>query len=231
MGPYSRLLFLLFFVVIPGMASAQRDAEVGVFAGMSYYKGDINPSHEFYSPLPSAGLLYRYNFNPRYAIRVGAIYGQLHANDQDFNNLFQQKRNQSFKASLIDLSVMPEFNFLPLKKKRQKISYTTYVTAGIAVDYPLSSTYPLSNYYTFPFGVGGKFLITENVTLGLEWTFRKTFDDHIDGIQNSQDASKTQSFIHHNDWYSFFGVSFTYKFFNGIRQCPAYGNAKSISGL
>ncbi len=62
------LLVLLSVFVIPLIA--QRDSDYGVFGGISYYMGDINPEKYFYAPSPALGIIYRYNFHPRHAIRT-----------------------------------------------------------------------------------------------------------------------------------------------------------------
>jgi len=55
-------ILLLLFVSISTFG--QRNADYGVFGGVSSYLGDINTNRLFYSPLPAAGLFYRYNLIP-----------------------------------------------------------------------------------------------------------------------------------------------------------------------
>ena len=58
----------------------KRSSEVGVFLGGSYYIGDLNPNGHFSQfTRPAAGIVYRYNFNRRFAARANFLYGNLEA--------------------------------------------------------------------------------------------------------------------------------------------------------
>ena len=70
--------------------------------------------------------------------------------------------------------------------------------------------------------------VAKRVTAGAEWSFRKSFNDRIDGLEN---PSGVHSVIHNNDWYSFMGIFITYKFFNFAGDCPAYKKEKWISHI
>jgi len=56
-----------------GIISTVIDAQegnLGIFAGIAYYNGEINQRNAFYTPMPSLGILYRHNFNKRLAFRI-----------------------------------------------------------------------------------------------------------------------------------------------------------------
>jgi len=110
-----RLPWIFLFFSIFYCAGGQPNSDYGIFGGVSTYLGDINPGRIMYSPLPAAGILYRYNLHPRQAIRGSIFYGGLRANDLDFNNVFQTTRNSSFTGSVAELAAQFEFNFLPYK--------------------------------------------------------------------------------------------------------------------
>jgi hypothetical protein len=222
----SFILILTFF--LSASLSAQKKAEVGIFGGTSYYLGDINHERQFYSPSFAGGLVYRYNLDTRYALRANAFYGGLKASDKDFSDAYQQLRNASFSANLIDLSALLEFNFLSFKPSLRHFSYTTYVDAGLGAMVMLSSTYSVSNVLTIPFGVGFKIGITDRLVAGIEWNMRKTFDDNIDGVKNS-DITMVNSMFHESDWHSFAGITITYRFFDSENDCPAYERKKAGS--
>ena len=74
-------------------------------------------------------------------------------------------------------------------------------------------------YLSLPFGVGVKVNFPSRISAGAEWSFRKSFNDRIDGVEN---PSGLHSLIHNNDWYSFLGIFITFKFFNFAAECPAY---------
>jgi hypothetical protein len=93
-----KIRWLLLFLILSLSLSGQRNADYGVMLGVSSYIGDINPNRLLYSPQPAGGLFYRYNLNPREALRTNLLLGGLHANDLDFNNSFQKSRAASFSV-------------------------------------------------------------------------------------------------------------------------------------
>ena len=62
-----------------------QNSELGFMLGGTYYQGDINTSKLFQSPFFAGGILYRYNFSSRYAIRGSIIMGKLISNDGNSN--------------------------------------------------------------------------------------------------------------------------------------------------
>jgi hypothetical protein len=66
--------------------------------------------------------------------------------------------------------------------------------------------------------------------ISLEWAYRKTFTDYLDQLPDDEYSgipsidNKQRSYAATNDWYSFAGVSLTYKFAFGKTKCPAYRN-------
>jgi opacity protein-like surface antigen len=217
-----RLDIILLALAMPFTAMAQREANIGVFGGTSYYMGDINPNRHFYRPAPSFGFLYRYNFNARYALRLNIFEVNLSGNDLDFPGRLNPDRPVSpanFSTSLLDMSVQGEFNFLSFTPNFGKWNYTPYLFAGAGGALVISSNTNATNTIAIPFGIGAKINITSRLSAGAEWGFRKTFSDRIDGVQN---PSGKQTWIHNNDWYSIMGIFITYKFFNFAADCPAY---------
>ncbi len=220
---FKRLLTLLSVTLLATFSAfTQKAADIGIFAGTAYYLGDINPNRHFYRPSFSIGALYRYNINTRYAIRFNAYYVHLSGNDLDFPDQVHPDRPlspASFNTSLLDLALQGEFNFLPYTPGVADFAYTPYVSAGFAGALILGSDQAAQNFVSFPFGLGVKVNLTGRLSAGAEWSFRKTFSDRIDGIEN---PSGIQSPIHNNDWYSVAGIFITYKFFNFAADCPVY---------
>ena len=89
--------------------------------------------------------------------------------------------------------------------------------------------------FTLPFGIGFKYSLNSRLGLALEWGVRKTFSDYLDDVSttyyldgeqinpdNVAEVRSDPTFSHKpyqergnpktNDWYSFLGVSLTYKF-------------------
>jgi opacity protein-like surface antigen len=211
-----RIFIIYIILIFITKAEAQRNANIGVFAGTSYYLGDINQERIFYSPGVAVGGIYRYNINKRYAIRVNGYFTYLSGNPDDFSdNIYDIASTSSFSRPVFDWSMQMEFNFLPYLPTVKKLDYTSYISGGIGC-FTISD-----NPITIPFGVGVKLNVTDKLCAGAEWSFRKTFNDQIDYTGN---PTGINSFIHNTDWYSFMGVFITYKFFRLMVDCPAYSD-------
>jgi hypothetical protein len=221
------ILCLLCFAIT---LSGQRNSDYGVLAGVSSYLGDINPNKLLYSPRPAAGIFYRYNFHPRQALRMNIFFGGLKGNDLDFNNDFQVEREASFSGSITELALQYEFNFFPYSTMGKLWNYTPYFAAGVGgVFINTTSTLKGINqtYSAFvpviPFSIGFKINIHKNIGLEAEYGFRKTFYDNFDGLKDLV-APSDYAWTHNNDWYTFTGVSVTWKFFSKLAGCPAYND-------
>ncbi len=219
-----RILLLYLFIFSTHLLIAQSRTEAGIMLGTSYYQGDINNSKIFYAPSLAYGLILKYNLSDHLSATAKGYYGKLRANDADFSELENQLRGASFTATLIDISFLVEFNFLPYNSsgyiKKNKHRFAPFIFLGVGGNYIFSSG-GFENPITIPFGLGIKYNIFERLTLGLEWSYRKTFNDQIDGVLNVQDDLNTPV-IHNDDWYSFCGIFVTYKLFRDKIDCPTY---------
>jgi hypothetical protein len=204
-----KLLILLLLLGLFLKVSAQRN-EIGVFLGTSYYLGDLNPSKHFLLSKPAGGLIYRYVFNPRWAIKVSGMYGSVEGDDAVAK--FNETRNLSFKSHVFEVSPQLELNFLPYVTGNTKEDYfTPYIFAGISVfsfnpkakfegvwydlkplgtegqgipQYSNLKPYSLTNI-SFPFGLGFKYSVGKNVCIGAEWGLRKTVTDYLDDVSTT----------------------------------------------
>ena len=214
-----KLLWLSLFITISISAYGQRNADFGVFGGLSSYLGDINPGRLMYSPLPAGGLLYRYNFNPRQALRTNVFIGGLRADDLDFKNSFQTARAASFSGFVGEWAIQYEFNFLQYSTQGKRWNYTPYIAAGAGIAF--INTAVFTYVPVIPFSLGFKINIYKNLGLEAEYGFRKTFYDNFDGLKDLTDPSD-YGWLHNNDWYSFAGITFTWKIYNRLAGCPAF---------
>ena len=206
--------------------------EAGVFGGVGYYLGDINPRRHFYDPGLSAGGMIKHNFTEHHCLRFNAFLGQLKGNDLDFKNEYQKNRAHSFETSLIDFHIGYEFSFMPYLINRYVKAHTPYIFAAIGYSFILSSNtgtttgHAAADHATIPFGVGYKYRISENISIGCEWGMRKTFTDKIDGILNpGPEGSYART--HNNDWYSFAGVFVTFRLVEKKFVCPGIQEQKT----
>jgi hypothetical protein len=218
------ILSFLLVLSLSLSVSGQRNADYGVFAGVSSYLGDINPNRLLYSPLPAGGIFYRYNLHPRQALRTSIFIGGLKANDLDFNNNFQIARAASFAGTVGEWTLQFEFNFLPFSTEGKSWDYTPYIAAGAGIAFINTATF--TYVPVIPFSIGFKVNVYKNIGLEAEYGFRKTFYDNFDGLKDMV-APSDYAWIHNNDWYSFTGIAVTWKFYNKLAGCPAYGDVDS----
>lgn len=170
--------------------------------GGSYYMGELNPGKQFYRAKPAGGLLYRKNFNPRYALKLNVLYGTIEAYDADSESKSQQQRNLSFRSQVFDFSTQIEFNFLPFTIGNKEKSFSPYIFGGISIFkynpeaalngewYKLQPLKTEGHKYSlvqpaFPFGLGLKLSIGDKFALGMEWGLRRTFNDYIDDVSTT----------------------------------------------
>ena len=141
---------ILLICIVANPVTAQRVSEVGPFAGVSYYLGDLNLNKHFFFSKPAGGLVHRYILNSHFAIKNSFLYGTVYADDSKSNNPTQVNRNLHFKSSILDISTVIEFNFLPfdgpegesVRAGSDKYYFTPYVFTGIS----LFSFNPQANY-------------------------------------------------------------------------------------
>jgi Domain of unknown function (DUF6089) len=219
-----RIHWLLLFLFLSLSLSGQRNSDYGVFAGVSSYLGDINPNRLLYSPLPAGGIFYRLNLNPRQALRTNLFIGGIRANDLDFKNAFQQARGASFSGTVGELAMQFEFNFLPYSTEGKLWDFTPYFAAGAGIAFINSASFKYIP--VIPFSFGFKVNVYKNIGLEAEYGFRKTFYDNFDGL-NDLVAPSDIGWIHNNDWYTFTGIAVTWKIYNKLAGCPAYGEMNS----
>jgi len=219
-----KIHWFLLFLSLSLSLSGQRKADYGIFGGVSSYFGDINPSRFLYSPLPAGGIFYRYNFNPREALRTSIFFGGLKANDLDFKNSFQQSRAAFFSGTMAEWALQFEFNFLPYSSLGKQWDFTPYFAAGAGIAFINTATFTYEP--VIPFSFGFKVNIYKNLGLEAEYGFRKTFYDNFDGLKDLV-APSDFAWMHNNDWYSFTGIAVTWKIYSKLAGCPAYNDGNS----
>lgn len=206
---------IFIFLVVPVLTFAQQKAEIGIMAGGSQYWGDLNPHKVINSPDFVVGGLYRYNIDKRHAVKFCVNYAKLSVVEDTRNVIADGSSYSLMDRAITNFAFMGEFNFLPLDSKSEDERNTTYVSAGIG--YTLQEA-----MVNIPFGLGYRYYVTERIALGGEVTLNKTFKDNLDGKENNISTSDKNTLLNNNDWYTFAGISVTYKFFNARATCPVY---------
>jgi Domain of unknown function (DUF6089) len=257
----SRLCYLLAFTFLASSVFSQT-MEIGLYGGVSYYLGDLNPGKHFLHSQISYGILARYNIDSRWAVKLSAYRGKVKGNSQ--SSSFLPDCNLSFESPVTDISAVAEFNFMKYYTGSRRDFISPYIYAGISAFFydPVANGYSLRSFGTegqtigyegrkpysnvsiaIPFGLGVKFSLAKNLGMTLFWEMHKTFTDYLDDVSqtyylNSQNINPnnpeevlSDPSLNHQpgmergnpknmDWYSFTGLTLTYKFnLHGSRKC------------
>ncbi len=182
-------------------------SELGFLAGGSYYIGDLNRYNPFKGMGPNLGLLYRYNVNPRLALRFNIGYLRVSGNDAWSKDPATVNRNLSFRNDLFELGGGVEFHYVSFQLGSKKNRATGYLLAQLALFHMNPKTQyegewielrPLQTegqthdfgargmYSKFqvaiPLGIGFKFALGDRATFNIEYAIRATFTDYIDDV-------------------------------------------------
>ncbi len=199
------VFFLMFFAILGSAFSQERYvAEVGVQGGGTFYLGDANKV-PFAKMGATYGGFFKYKLDKRYSFGLHAAGGfvQIPA--------FEEKGRT--KTNFVDIEAIAEFNFFDFGLDQLKSTTkraTPYIFLGVGC-----VVYDNAAAFVLPFGVGGKFKLSERLNLGLTWTMEKVFADDFDKIDNPRGLNKG-AFMN-NDWYSKLTLSLSFDFW---KVCP-----------
>lgn len=195
---------LICLVISISAARAQQGFEVGGWLGGAFYFGDLNTQYDVTHPGQAGGIIGRYNFNNRLALKFSGNYGFLRADDANSDNAFERRRNINFRTHLWDLSSQVEFNFFRYIHGHRDYFYTPYLFAGFSVfsfnpyaKYNGEKTPPLrelgtegqfqgEEYANFQralnYGIGLKMDLSYEWSLNIELSLRKLYTDYLDDV-------------------------------------------------
>lgn len=196
---------LLFITLLGSLAtvSQAQDWEAGGWVGTAHYFGDLNPNYDFSRPELAGGVLARYNFNKRLAVKIGANYGSIVGSDAFSDDVFQRNRNLSFRSEIKEGNVDFEFNFLTYEHGSKFNRFTPYVFTGLSlfnfspeaqIDGEWHELQPLGTEGQFR---GQEYALTQvainyggglKVDLSFDWSInifissRRLFTDYLDDV-------------------------------------------------
>ena len=206
-------------ILITTIASGQIN-EAGIIIGGSNYIGDIGPTNYIYPNKLAAGVIYKYNLNPRIALRGTFTYFDISSKDADSDNIGRQVRDLEFTNSIKELAVGVEFSWFEYDLSSFEKARTPYILLQVAafnyrvVDEqtgPQEYSYKSETSIAIPFGLGYKTRLFGKFALGAEIGMRYTFTDKID--YNDPDIPELQfGNPKTNDWYVFTGINLVYTF-------------------
>jgi len=218
--------------------------EFGLKVGTASLGGDMvdNDIVIFNQPRLGAGVFLRRHISNALALRLSVMYGSLQSDDADSDDASRQRRGFESEATVIEPSLSLELT--PFYGARFKDDYTfkpgfsPYLSAGVGYGIWDDVT---TNYnedgpnngdlrdkiaqdkadeaddtgsIVFPLGVGVRYYFSPKSSLGIDYNFRITGNDLIDGVSASGDPED-------DDTYAFFGLTYSVGF--GARDADRDG--------
>ena len=189
--------------------SYKNEGEFGVAVGAAHYFGDLNTHAALNSPKFSAGIFFIKQFNNYVGLRISGDYAFLGYSDAKSKNETQQRRNLSFNTNVWELSLSGYFNFFRYIPGVQGYKFTPYLSLGAGVfSYDPYAYLQGTKYYLrplgtegqnidsskkqygdmalcFPFTVGIKYSLTDNMNIFAEVGYRFTTTDYLDDVSTN----------------------------------------------
>jgi hypothetical protein len=193
--------------------------EVGISLGGSNYVGDIGVNYYTYPNKPAGAVFYKYNWNPRIALRATYSFLPISGNDLDADTAFRKNRGSQFSNTVNELAVGFEFNFYEYDLSSDDKTWTPYLLFElVGFNYTNVKSYTTAGQmvkgnktsYAIPFGIGYKSKLYGTLAFAIEAKFRYTFEDDLDFTNNKTPNVNIEGTG--NDWYMFTGFSLIYTF-------------------
>lgn len=205
------------------ISSVAQKVEVGGFVGGVTYKGEYNRYPNPINMRPGGGLFIRQNVTPTSTFRYGLNVGMVHGSDKYSNQPMNQLRNTSFNNSVLEGSIIYEYNFFDFRENektfKRSSKWTPYLCGGLGFFISNSLAKNSQNgSLCIPIGFGFKHKLDKNWNFGAEVGARKTFIDGLDGVDNRDDTTPQTSFKTDSDWYYFSCFYLSYTFYR--INCP-----------
>jgi len=204
---------------------AQDRLELGPLVGVSYYFGDLNNGVPFVDSHLALGGIARYVFSDRIAVRGSLILAGISGSydPEEDGVLPGLSKGYAFSRHIGDAAAMVEINLFSYDHKYIPTTvFTPYLSVGLGTvlykridEGNEKSVFVLS----LPFGVGVKYKFSKWFRVGAEWSFRKLFDDDIDGVSNELGDFYGNTWTHNNDWISVVDVYVTFGFLRRRSSC------------
>lgn len=206
-------------------------AEIGFQAGLNGYTGDVNSiadlnllGKNLKNVQGDFGLMFRYRFNQRLALRLGYDYTKVKGIYAYRDGAETYSATLNNRLHLADL--WGEFNFFDLENnpyKRFSKRYSPFIFAGIGMVLTpgYKSVEPRNSVFTVPLGVGFKWKMAEKLNFNIQYTHRLALGDHLEGKPEFDNPiPKTTANLLNNDKLSGLSIGISYDFWVRSCDCP-----------
>lgn len=188
--------------------------------------GDANYTTPFKDMGLSAGVLARYVFNPRMALKCDLAMGQISGDTRTIENAFPMGEECSFERNVYDFGLQFEYNFWPYGNGltgNGSRRFTPYTLAGMGLTYAEA---PADDILTtnFVVGAGVKYKFAPRWNAGFEFSMRFTMSDRLDvpaktGLVLDDPYQVKSGFLKNKDSYSFVSLTLTYDLWAKCNNC------------
>lgn len=224
-----KYLLLVGLLSTSGMLRAQDleyKMELGAALGGSCYLGDANFSKLFKETSAMGGVVARYNFNPRMAVKGNLVAAGISGTTAGSEYKIPGNADIDFSRTLYDLGAQFEYNFFPYGSGggyKRLYRFTPYIFVGMGFTY---AGKPVDNVFTvnFPIGAGVKYKVANRLNVGCELSFRFSMSDKLDVTSKTTPTLNDPLGIKsdgmkNKDTYSFFSLFLTYDIMPKYRKC------------
>ena len=222
---YKLFVSLLVLFTCTTAVAQEYKYEIGGMAGTSMYMGDANQTNLFLGLNPAGGLVFRKNFNLRWALKSDLMMGKISGDTKNTENVFPDHAEYKFSRNFYGLGGQMEFNFLPYSDifaylNTSRIS--PYLLSGLGFTMAPGKQTFLSTHLSL--GLGVKYKVRNRVNVGVEYTVRKLFSDGFDSPDskgfNLNNPYKINSGLFKNkDWCNSLMFFITWDFGPNDRKC------------
>lgn len=205
--------------------------------GTAVYSGDIIRKIDPAQSGLQGTLFGKRNFDNVWSLKFGVSVAELNAADSiQPLDAMTSLRNAHFTGHITELSAIMEFNFLDFVNQKSEFRFSPYAFFGLGYSFyqgdgRINASLPVEQYrlntLVVPFGGGLKYLLSDQLTLGVELGFRPTTSDFLDKLDSTLPAlpryetpidpsgTALSSGLNYGnpytkDWYYFLGMTLSY---------------------
>ena len=214
------VLTLFLFVSLSAIAQDEFHAEIGPVIGSSFYIGDAQSKYPENAEM-TYGLLLRYRFNERLALKVEGNMTKASGAYFSSSSTFMRK----FRNDLWVVDVCGEFNFFDYVYHSYKLTgrrYSPYILAGVGgMAYDSGPSFAINPSVSFGFGV--KIKLANRLNMNVQYAGKLLIADDMEGISTLNNAAKLNgtNFLN-NDLLSSLTVAVTLDFWRKAQDCKCY---------
>lgn len=199
--------------------------EIGAMTGGSFYLGDANYIGMFKNMNFMGGALWRYNLNPRMAVKTNLAVARISGDTAGGENKFPGG-DTHFSRTLYDLGAQFEYNFFAYGEGtgyKRTHRLTPYIFGGLGFTF---APEPKDNVFTanIPLGIGVKYKFAPRFNVGCELSYRFSLSDKLDvteaNLPQLDDPYGIKSDgLKNKDSYAFLAIFLTYDLSPKYRRC------------